>query len=150
MTQVSDPGKGSSPLTRGTLAAASISRLLVGLIPAHAGNTFSCRSDSSREWAHPRSRGEHVHAISIALHPAGSSPLTRGTLFDKSSVVVHLRLIPAHAGNTTKSPGRPFARPAHPRSRGEHDIEPISEDLSYGSPPLAQGTRPLLTTIRVL
>ena len=93
---------GSSPLTRGKLMLVEQSRLLGGLIPAHAGKT---RSSSMTCWpaaAHPRSRGENG-VPAPRINPAlGSSPLTRGkqgTNCDKKSRV---RLIPAHAGKTAR------------------------------------------------
>ena len=52
-------------------------------------------------------------------------------------------LIPARAGNTTKTQTRKEPRWAHPRSRGEHDYSPADPSLALGSSPLARGTREL-------
>ena len=50
----------------------------------------------------------------------GSSPLTRGKLAEKVLQAAEMRLIPAHAGKTTRTPDRLPWIPAHPRSRGEN------------------------------
>ena len=70
--------------------------------------------------AHPRSRGENSVALLNECPTAGSSPLTRGKQqrLDRGSVAP--RLIPAHAGKTTRAVTRLRALSAHPRSRGEN------------------------------
>ena len=94
---------------------------VAGLIPAHAGNTYPALDSSSREWAHPRSRGEHSMVVRERPPVVGSSPLARGTLEVLDG-----------AGH--------FFGGAHPRSRGEHtgigDV-PLTD---VGSSPLARGT----------
>ena len=72
---------GSSPLTRGKRSGVSRSRLMRGLIPAHAGKTASGGNDRTHSWAHPRSRGENKLQKDLSGNPDG--------------------LIPAHAGKTT-------------------------------------------------
>ena len=51
--------RGSSPLTRGALDRAMGIAQDAGLIPAHAGSTYSAHSAVRHSSAHPRSRGEH-------------------------------------------------------------------------------------------
>ena len=78
----SDPWHvGSSPLARGTQTVSAQQVDQAGLIPARAGNTISHASPGSSRWAHPRSRGEHLDLIFLALTLWGSSPLARGTHF---------------------------------------------------------------------
>ena len=50
---------GSSPLTRGKRASASILAEREGLIPAHAGKTCPHPGMTRSRAAHPRSRGEN-------------------------------------------------------------------------------------------
>ena len=50
---------GSSPLTRGKHGVELRVRLVVGLIPAHAGKTQRRNGACAPPWAHPRSRGEN-------------------------------------------------------------------------------------------
>ena len=79
-----DDGKphveGSSPLARGTPVATAVSRVLRGLIPARAGNTFNQQAGAFLARAHPRSRGEHPLERRSGERGRGSSPLARGTL----------------------------------------------------------------------
>ena len=51
--------RGSSPLTRGKQPGEELDGRVWGLIPAHAGKTYACRSTARSVWAHPRSRGEN-------------------------------------------------------------------------------------------
>ena len=70
---------GSSPLARGTPLPRNLGTLIRGLIPARAGNTCRCPFHKARQWAHPRSRGEHF-CVRLSHAPGGgSSPLARGT-----------------------------------------------------------------------
>ena len=73
-----DATQGSSPLTRGKPAARKARPSTPGLIPAHAGKTAALLDSSSRERAHPRSRGENRAPGGPLATGPGSSPLTRG------------------------------------------------------------------------
>ena len=53
---------GSSPLTRGKPSLRRACRAATGLIPAHAGKTRHVAFVVPNHWAHPRSRGDNVHA----------------------------------------------------------------------------------------
>ena len=91
------------------------------------------------ERAHPRSRGENPKTRSDRLLDPGSSPLTRGKLKQLQALHDLPRLIPAHAGKTTRQQ-RPFLTGwAHPRSRGENARESIVFDVGDGSSPLTRG-----------
>ena len=52
--------------------------------------------------AHPRSRGENLLFDNVGKELPGSSPLTRGKLSCMNSMGVCTRLIPAHAGKTSR------------------------------------------------
>ena len=70
---------------------------------------------------------------------SGSSPLTRGKPLVRFSSAQRARLIPAHAGKTiTRADARPWPR-AHPRSRGENDVDPAVFEDYEGSSPLTRG-----------
>ena len=112
--------RGSSPLTRGKLAAPPPTISTRRLIPAHAGKTNSRRRFDRSCRAHPRSRGENKGVGRDAPHRPGSSPLTRGKLSIGWSLLKTIGLIPAHAGKTHSLPGGHAAPGAHPRSRGEN------------------------------
>ena len=111
---------GSSPLTRGKRYPVSVHRPLSRLIPAHAGKTRRRRHRGGYSGAHPRSRGENGRRGAPTGSPAGSSPLTRGKRRRCWSAFQSIRLIPAHAGKTTRYHFLVPHPAAHPRSRGEN------------------------------
>ena len=130
---------GSSPLTRGKHWTLLTTLTASGLIPAHAGKTWSCPSRSARPWAHPRSRGENRSGGRRRRLRGGSSPLTRGKLAHDRHVCSPPGLIPAHAGKTVLRLSSTVASRAHPRSRGEN-IRPIGlASMAAGSSPLTRG-----------
>ena len=111
---------GSSPLARGTPIARVSGTIARGLIPAHAGNTWHCRSSLLLAWAHPHSRGEHRAKVTLGNPQAGSSPHTQGIFKILTRLRGNHRLIPAHAGNIYSLLRGRFHRRVHPHSRGEH------------------------------
>ena len=112
--------RGSSPLTRGKRELLGCGRVVPGLIPAHAGKTYSPRMRPESTRAHPRSRGENLEDHLRRTEAEGSSPLTRGKLDCPVCRVDRLGLIPAHAGKTGPDDRAVRQSRAHPRSRGEN------------------------------
>ena len=92
-----------------------------------------------RESAHPRSRGENSPREARGGGVAGSSPLTRGKLVFAVQFGDAGRLIPAHAGKTTRVRPITYGPPAHPRSRGENEINKAAREHAAGSSPLTRG-----------
>ena len=131
---------GSSPLARGTLGTVASAAATTGLIPARAGNTLSRVVWILAIGAHPRSRGEHSVVCKSPWTSKGSSPLARGTLAARSSVLSRVGLIPARAGNTAFLRRVRARLRAHPRSRGEHAAVLCVGVILSGSSPLARGT----------
>ncbi len=131
---------GSSPLARGTQFLLFACALILGLIPARAGNTSFLARGCFGVWAHPRSRGEHFAGVARRTLDQGSSPLARGTHPDSKFHLIGRGLIPARAGNTSGSSESPAVSRAHPRSRGEHNDLNNLEGVRKGSSPLARGT----------
>ena len=119
-SRIRSSGLGSSPLTRGKRAHWEAQTKRLGLIPAHAGKTYSQPWPPSHPWAHPRSRGENWWRPVARGLRAGSSPLTRGKHARARCASVAAGLIPAHAGKTSRRAGRAPTSGAHPRSRGEN------------------------------
>ena len=116
-----DPGRGSSPHTRGAqLVDLGVIRT-VWIIPAYAGSTISVFPFQFREPDHPRIRGEHLRDAGPGRLPAGSSPHTRGAR------------------------RRPLGPPApgtdHPRIRGEHQHVRVPPQPKHGSSPHTRGAR---------
>ena len=93
---------GSSPLTRGKPQEGGNLQTVLGLIPAHAGKTHRDGHLHGARGAHPRSRGENLSTYQACVGRAGSSPLTRGKLMAFMFMVWFVRLIPAHAGKTSR------------------------------------------------
>ena len=130
---------GSSPLARGTLEHRPHIKAAPGLIPARAGNTSFPNDGAGIPWAHPRSRGEHVQSAGRRVPSPGSSPLARGTREGLVGGCSGVGLIPARAGNTRWSQFQGSRLRAHPRSRGEHTVDPATLKEWGGSSPLARG-----------
>ena len=140
-TTQNDLQQGSSPLARGPHGAVPVDSDRPRLIPARAGNTASCAVKSLAVRAHPRSRGEHTKTDTTHPLRPGSSPLARGTLLHATAQPGARRLIPARAGNTEIAEVLAPQTAAHPRSRGEHVTRFSTRYPSFGSSPLARGTR---------
>ena len=106
----------SSPRMRGKPRLFVFVMLVTGLIPAHAGKTLSLATQLILERAHPRACGENYTLHRQAQTLEGSSPRMRGKQTGKLDAVLHVGLIPAHAGKTQNVPGawnRPGLIPAH-------------------------------------
>ncbi len=97
---LADWRSGSSPHTRGALAAGAGVAQGGRIIPAYAGSTGGDESVLAIVWDHPRIRGEHIRKYPPWPSRRGSSPHTRGALTSDT---------------TSESAG-----PDHPRIRGEH------------------------------
>ena len=130
---------GSSPLTRGKHRVLLGDLEEAGLIPAHAGKTSTCGRRSTSWTAHPRSRGENLKQIARDVNKSGSSPLTRGKPHRQRTVHPRERLIPAHAGKTSRPRLRSRRPRAHPRSRGENSNVVRVAHNAQGSSPLTRG-----------
>ena len=94
--------QGSSPLTRGKRSLCPPTTGRSWLIPAHAGKTRTPIQIQRLRPAHPRSRGENSSRSTSRVTCSGSSPLTRGKPALEDVAESRERLIPAHAGKTTR------------------------------------------------
>ena len=130
---------GSSPRMRGKQIA-SIARLLSHrIIPAHAGQTLSTSGQFSVPTDHPRACGANVGKIFDWVHSPGSSPRMRGKPVTLSSVVGGFRIIPAHAGQTTKQNSRNISTQDHPRACGANILGGATGLHARGSSPRMRG-----------
>ncbi len=130
---------GSSPLTRGKLINGAVGVVFEGLIPAHAGKTWTGSPQRPSSWAHPRSRGENSLDTRRWPWDHGSSPLTRGKPKLVHCYVTVAGLIPAHAGKTSAAAASCCVLRAHPRSRGENGCGRARACSALGSSPLTRG-----------
>ena len=135
---------GSSPLTRGTPVRGVADSGIVGLIPAHMGNTSRSVGHTGEGRTHPRTRGDHYPTSYWCCSCRGSSPLARGPYGIRGSRHEKPGLIPAHTGNTLRVRGYAKINQAHPHTRGEHRSALSVATRAYGSFPHTRGT---LTTI---
>ena len=139
---------GSSPLTRGIPEVCGADCTRCRFIPAHAGNTKFDGCMPPFPKVHPRSRGEYRGVFFIPFFNTGSSPLTRGILFEKVGAIGVQRFIPAHAGNTCLNSSRTASKKVHPRSRGEYPVRSDLPQSRAGSSPLTRGIR-MFTASRI-
>ena len=91
---------------------------------------------------HPRSRGENNRRRVVAWARPGSSPLTRGKQEGPARRERPGRLIPAHAGKTSRPLQVRLHARAHPRSRGENHVTRAQRHATAGSSPLTRGKHP--------
>ena len=82
------------------------------------------------------------HIISKTVY-YGSSPLSRGTLWSRTTRQPKSRFIPALAGNTSTTACGTPPRAVHPRSRGEHPCTGRSEVIRLRFIPALAGNTPL-------
>ena len=113
---------GSSPHARGTQDVSWRGALVVGIIPACAGNTTARHRGSRPRRDHPRMRGEHRILVLGEIVELGSSPHARGT-----------RRICVCMNSYEWD---------HPRMRGEHLAPRSLAGCRTGSSPHARGTPP--------
>ena len=137
----SPPSPGSSPPTRGTLAAKVLGWTQSRFIPAYAGNTDRWRAILPVQAVHPRLRGEHGSIVQASYQWSGSSPPTRGTRLRLQCGDQRGRFIPAYAGNTSTSRWPRSTSAVHPRLRGEHTLLLMPAPVQSGSSPPTRGTR---------
>ena len=134
------PLPGSSPRMRGTPHELRDGRVIDGIIPAYAGNTWNRQRQASPCWDHPRVCGEHAVLNSDALPFTGSSPRMRGTLLHHALALASGGIIPAYAGNTCETCEGSSDGGDHPRVCGEHGCNLYHRGGLPGSSPRMRGT----------
>ena len=112
-----------------------------GIIPAYAGNTLSRVSHGVETRDHPRVCGEHPYLGAGDLRQPGSSPRMRGTPSILLELSPNTGIIPAYAGNTSKTTTPSSSTKDHPRVCGEHIGIAVPAELRSGSSPRMRGTR---------
>ena len=139
MVAQSSRNSGSSPRARGACTMDLSATVTSGLIPACAGSIALDPSSCSMARAHPRVRGEHFWKATRPDGTDGSSPRARGAYLLQDRTRHTSRLIPACAGSIVACSAVVACRAAHPRVRGEHDLQPFDPDALFGSSPRARG-----------
>ena len=130
---------GSSPRMRGKLSESRRSISSHRIIPAHAGQTTS-RTPCARARAdHPRACGANPNRLNRCTALCGSSPRMRGKPIVAEQRVGVVRIIPAHAGQTSPKMAAMACRTDHPRACGANYRFPSNEEFAAGSSPRMRG-----------
>ena len=132
---------GSSPRMRGKPRVECFKLLCDRIIPAHAGQTtpvtscFPCRSD------HPRACGANLVISTVFSGSYGSSPRMRGKRREEGAFRLQIRIIPAHAGQTSLWMGLSLCPADHPRACGANASAAPAKTPDAGSSPRMRGKR---------
>ena len=132
---------GLSPPTRGNLELRRGRGLLMGSIPAHAGEPKTAAVRVDRGGVYPRPRGGTPPAIQKKASTAGLSPPTRGNPTKGGTMLREVRSIPAHAGEPPSGGGSSRDPGVYPRPRGGTLVAPIRRCISEGLSPPTRGNR---------
>ena len=130
---------GSSPHPRGALTTGHGRPAQCRIIPASAGSTSQRAGRAGPYVDHPRIRGEHSSPGARRTVPVGSSPHPRGARCKNYQHIDPAGIIPASAGSTSTQSFNLSLVQDHPRIRGEHRAESISECVAKGSSPHPRG-----------
>ena len=130
---------GSSPRMRGKRGGAPIGAGCRRIIPAHAGQTVRYAVHTRKPPDHPRACGANWVKWVVGVLVFGSSPRMRGKRLLQGVLVVIGRIIPAHAGQTTRPNGRGSHAPDHPRACGANLLLRKGAEFSPGSSPRMRG-----------
>ena len=130
---------GSSPRMRGKRGRGDETVLEVRIIPAHAGQTAPRRAWTLAPPDHPRACGANRDGKAENPMADGSSPRMRGKRWLSRCRRRSLRIIPAHAGQTSKVRRSVTHSPDHPRACGANKTETTSIPEIDGSSPRMRG-----------
>ena len=111
------------------------------IIPAHAGQTRRVERAAFLITDHPRACGANCFSRGPTQRPTGSSPRMRGKQYAVLQLLLVLRIIPAHAGQTWWSRRGSGRLPDHPRACGANDSGVTSASERCGSSPRMRGKR---------
>ena len=131
---------GSSPRVRGTADKVERSWSTFRFIPACAGNGHADQSRLAPRPVHPRVCGERYVVLHVRFSTRGSSPRVRGTVYLIASNGLHLRFIPACAGNGATQHAPQTGGAVHPRVCGERNCSHDGKRPLIGSSPRVRGT----------
>ena len=124
---------------RGKLIGVRLQCFHERIIPAHAGQTSSCKFSTKSPTDHPRACGANFHIQTDTVPENGSSPRMRGKRLRIIQDREHIRIIPAHAGQTTPTTKGSRAPTDHPRACGANSGQVGDGHLLQGSSPRMRG-----------
>ena len=132
-------GSGSSPRMRGKRYGEANGTVTMRIIPAHAGQTMAPASSTIPRPDHPRACGANDVNTFVDDQARGSSPRMRGKPYISALPVRVMRIIPAHAGQTSSHPARRKKNEDHPRACGANIGQEFGEQQQAGSSPRMRG-----------
>ena len=132
---------GSSPRMRGKHLFDAFRVRGGRIIPAHAGQTWRADASTTACPDHPRACGANMTGTAMLLPNAGSSPRMRGKQLPIAKMLAHVRIIPAHAGQTVGMVVFPRAQSDHPRACGANGPFITVSTQIFGSSPRMRGKR---------
>ena len=112
------------------------------IIPAHAGQTPDPRCLRERSADHPRTCGANERTDLHNARSCGSSPHMRGKPVGAHLPSTQVRIIPAHAGQTSHQQSGTTDDPDHPRTCGANRPSIGTNELPTGSSPHMRGKHP--------
>ena len=133
---------------RGTLDIYFHRALSYRFIPAHAGNSGHTAAQRPLASVHPRACGELKDSQFGRYVSSGSSPRMRGTRCIPIRGRLHIRFIPAHAGNSSTVRMARRTNSVHPRACGELGFPAVVRAVNNGSSPRMRGTHKSSATLK--
>ena len=110
-----------------------------GITPARAGKSFLRPPEWTRNWDHPRTRGEKDLWRLVSPRLRGSPPHARGKAATATCTCWPCGITPARAGKSYRTGRGGMGNRDHPRTRGEKSVMGAPQDGQKGSPPHARG-----------
>ena len=109
------------------------------IIPAHAGQTSALTALTRSPTDHPRACGANLARGYVRCPCRGSSPRMRGKLAIGNRNANNARIIPAHAGQTSRRHRFSSSTSDHPRACGANGATMIFDVSTFGSSPRMRG-----------
>ena len=134
---------GSSPRMRGKPQTLGIAWVCGRIIPAHAGQTPTDSQHDHHPADHPRACGANGGCRGVVGVLFGSSPRMRGKPCKGIKGRHRVRIIPAHAGQTSTPKRSVISSPDHPRACGANPcLVNVVSDCVGSSPRMRGKLRP--------
>ncbi len=130
---------GSSPHMRGKPITARHIHVRRRIIPAHAGQTTPLSLKTYENSDHPRTCGANLATLKDKGVGDGSSPHMRGKRKSSTGSRTYIRIIPAHAGQTSPSASSWISSTDHPRTCGANEVSSVVAIVVTGSSPHMRG-----------
>ena len=147
-------GSGSSPRMRGKRSRSVSGLFRCRIIPAHAGQTPAMPHRAGSSPDHPRACGANMVTLFAETTVIGSSPRMRGKPLPHPLAGSVVRIIPAHAGQTTPCAKATGVSADHPRACGPNNASSMVTLSICGSSPRMRGklglSRMSMSSVRII